>query len=41
MEGYVVRILDSFPEEDFSKSIAKWVRPNHIQRVYYENTSNS
>lgn len=31
MEGYVIRIMNSFSEKDFSKSIVKWVRPNHIQ----------
>lgn len=29
-EGYVVRIIDSFPFEQFKKSVAKYVRKNHI-----------
>lgn len=28
-EGYVVRLKDEF--KDFSTSVAKWVRPNHVQ----------
>ncbi len=30
-EGYVVRLADSFHYGDFRRSIAKWVRPNHVQ----------
>jgi hypothetical protein len=30
-EGYVVRLSDSFDYKDFSTSIAKWVRENHVQ----------
>lgn len=30
-EGVVIRIKDSFPIEDFSKCVCKWVRPNHVQ----------
>jgi len=30
-EGYVVRLASEFPYEDFGKSVAKWVRPNHVQ----------
>jgi hypothetical protein len=30
-EGYVVRIVDSFPYQSFAQSIGKWVRPNHVQ----------
>ena len=30
-EGVVVRLADSFADEDFSKSVAKWVRANHVQ----------
>ena len=30
MEGVVVRIEDSFDDEDFSTSVIKWVRPNHV-----------
>jgi hypothetical protein len=30
-EGYVVRLADAFPYEDFSKSVAKYVRKNHVQ----------
>lgn len=29
-EGYVVRVADSFHFTDFTKSIAKWVRNNHV-----------
>lgn len=29
-EGFVIRIAESFPFEDFEKSIAKYVRHNHI-----------
>lgn len=31
MEGYVVRVSDSFPYDDFSENVAKFVRKNHIQ----------
>lgn len=31
MEGYVVRLADSFSINDFSKSIAKYVRAGHVQ----------
>lgn len=30
MEGYVVRFVESFKYSDFSKSLAKFVRPNHV-----------
>ena len=30
-EGVVIRLAKSFPIEDFSKYICKWVRPNHVQ----------
>lgn len=30
-EGYVVRLADSFDYEAFGQSVAKWVRPNHVQ----------
>ena len=30
-EGYVVRIADKFHYNDFSTSVAKWVRKNHVQ----------
>lgn len=30
-EGFVVRVTDSFEYGDFSKSVAKWVRKNHVQ----------
>jgi uncharacterized LabA/DUF88 family protein len=30
-EGYVVRLADSFRMKDFSKSVAKYVRANHVQ----------
>ena len=29
-EGVVIRRADSFPIEDFSKYVCKWVRPNHV-----------
>lgn len=29
-EGYVIRLADSFKFEDFDKSVAKWVRKNHV-----------
>ena len=31
VEGYVVRLADSFSYGEFKKSIAKWVRPHHVQ----------
>lgn len=30
-EGYVIRLSDSFSYGDFRKSVAKFVRPNHVQ----------
>jgi hypothetical protein len=30
-EGYVVRLADGFAYKDFRKSVAKWVRKNHVQ----------
>lgn len=33
-EGYVVRLYDSFHYKDFSKSIAKFVRPNHVRTAH-------
>ncbi len=30
-EGYVIRITDDFHFDDFSKSVAKWVRRGHVQ----------
>jgi hypothetical protein len=30
-EGYVVRLASSFRYENFRSSIAKWVRPGHVQ----------
>ncbi len=30
-EGFVVRLTKSFPYEDFSKSVTKYVRSNHVQ----------
>ncbi len=32
-EGYVVRLTDSFHVKDFQRSIAKYVRANHVQTV--------
>lgn len=29
-EGIVVRLADSFTYDEFGRSVAKWVRPNHI-----------
>jgi hypothetical protein len=31
VEGYVVRLAESFRYQDFRQSIAKWVRPGHVQ----------
>lgn len=31
VEGYVVRLAGEFPFRDFGKSVAKYVRPNHVQ----------
>lgn len=31
IEGYVVRLADTFRYKDFAHSAAKWVRPNHVQ----------
>lgn len=30
-EGYVVRIKEAFKKDEFWRSVAKWVRPNHVQ----------
>jgi hypothetical protein len=30
-EGYVIRLADGFSYKDFRKSVAKWVRANHVQ----------
>jgi len=30
-EGYVVRLAEAFPFDQFKQSIAKWVRSNHVQ----------
>ena len=30
-EGYVIRLAESFSYENFSQSVAKWVRENHVQ----------
>jgi hypothetical protein len=30
-EGYVVRLADEYHFDEFSASIAKWVRPGHVQ----------
>lgn len=29
-EGFVIRNVDSFHYDDFSKNVAKWVRPKHV-----------
>ena len=34
-EGYVVRVEDSFTFNEFRKSIAKFVRPNHVQSSHH------
>lgn len=34
MEGYTVRLADSFPYGAFRKSIAKWVRKGHVQTTH-------
>ena len=31
VEGYVIRLAETFPYADFGKSIAKWVRKNHVK----------
>lgn len=31
IEGIVIRNADSFPLEDFSKNVVKYVRKNHVQ----------
>lgn len=31
VEGYVIRVVDSFDYKDFSKNVAKVVRKNHVQ----------
>jgi len=30
-EGFVVRVIDAFPEKQFQSKVAKWVRPGHVQ----------
>lgn len=30
-EGFVVRVVDEVPLNDFDKLVAKWVRPGHVQ----------
>ncbi len=30
-EGFVVRLARTFNKSEFSKALAKWVRPNHVQ----------
>jgi len=30
-EGFVVRLARAFNRAEFSKALAKWVRPNHVQ----------
>jgi hypothetical protein len=30
-EGFVIRLADSFTYPEFSKSVVKWVRKNHVQ----------
>lgn len=30
-EGFVIRLAESFQYKDFDKSVAKWVRANHVQ----------
>ncbi|NQZ08679.1 MAG: RNA ligase family protein [Algicola sp.] len=31
MEGYVVRVTDAYAFDEFKNSVAKWVRPAHVQ----------
>jgi hypothetical protein len=31
IEGFVIRIRDGFKDSDFEKSVAKFVRQNHVQ----------
>jgi hypothetical protein len=33
-EGYTVRVADSFTYGSFRRSIAKWVRPHHVQTTH-------
>ena len=33
-EGYTVRVADSFAYGSFRRSIAKWVRPHHVQTTH-------
>ena len=35
LEGYVIRVADEFSYGDFRKSIAKYVRKDHIQDVVH------
>jgi len=37
-EGVVVRVAESFKDEDFSKSVMKWVRANHVQTTEHWKT---
>lgn len=30
VEGFVIRLTSSFEYDNFSRSVAKWVRPNHV-----------
>jgi hypothetical protein len=34
-EGYVIRLEESFNYGDFRKSVAKWVRPNHVAETVH------
>lgn len=34
-EGYVVRLAEAVPPQDFRHSIAKWVRPGHVQTIQH------
>lgn len=35
MEGYVVRLAHSFPYKDFGRSVAKFVRKNHVRTTEF------
>ena len=39
MEGVVARVYDSFKDEDFEKSVIKWVRKNHVTTSSHWNKS--
>jgi hypothetical protein len=34
-EGFVIRLSSEFEYDDFGKSVAKWVRPSHVQSAVH------